>query len=201
MIGWLRGRLIDHVAEGEVLVDVSGVGYRVTVPVPLRSRLANGSEVELHVHTHVREDALVLFGFASAAERRCFEVLLGTHGVGPSLALSVLGVLGADGLARAVAEEDLGALSAVPGVGRKTAARLVLELQQRLGVPGLADAGHGAVAGDDDGLPPRGEVRAALAELGYGPDEVRLAMAELGDHQGPVEELLRRALRQLAGAR
>lgn len=201
MIGWLRGRLIDHVAEGEVLVDVGGVGYRVTVPVPLRGRLANGSEVELHVHTHVREDALVLFGFASAAERRCFEVLLGTHGVGPSLALSVLGVLGADGLARAVAEEDLGALSAVPGVGRKTAARLVLELQQRLGVPGLADAGHAAVAGDGDGLPARGEVRAALAELGYGPDEVRLAMAELGDHQGPVEELLRRALRQLAGAR
>lgn len=201
MIGWLRGRLLDHAGDGDVVVDVGGVGYRVTVPAPLRSRLVGGSEVELHVHTHVREDALVLFGFGSAAERRCFEVLLGTHGVGPSLALAVLGVLGAEGLARAVAEEDLAALSAVPGVGRKTAARLVLELQQKLGPPAALDGAVPADRAGGDPGPARGEVRAALAELGYGPDEVRLAMAELGEEEAPVEELLRRALRQLAVAR
>jgi holliday junction DNA helicase RuvA len=199
VIGWLRGSLLARTAEGELLVDVGGVGYRVTVPSSLAAAGEVGSEVSLHVHTHVREDAIVLYGFASSEERRCFEALLAAHGVGPSLALAVLCFLTPADLVRAVLEEDLGLLCAVPGIGRKTAARLVLDLRARLALPefagpGLPGAGAGA-AGE-----PRHEVRAALTELGYGPDEIRRALAELPD-EGAVEEMLRQALRELAGAR
>lgn len=202
MIGWLRGRLLAHERSGEILVDVGGVGYRVCVPQSQVAVLGGvGALVELYVHTHVREDALVLYGFARPAERRCFELLLGAHGVGPSLALAVLGVLGAEGLSRAVAEEDVEALCAVPGVGRKTAARLVLDLSAKL--PAVTgDVPIGVVAAATASQPaPLGDVRAALAELGYGSEEIRRALAGLGDGDAPVEDLLRRALRQLAGAR
>lgn len=202
MIGWLRGRLVAHGPDGELLVDVNGVGYRVTVAPGLQAALGGaGDDVEVHVHTHVREDALVLYGFSSLAERRCFEILLAAHGVGPSLALAVLATLGADGLVRAVADEDTDALCAVPGVGRKTAARLVIDVQAKLsgaalesGVPGGASSAVPVLGGRDD-------VRAALTELGYGPDEVRHALAAIDGADGPVEDLLRQALRQLAAAR
>ncbi|MHB8682101.1 MAG: Holliday junction branch migration protein RuvA [Acidimicrobiales bacterium] len=198
MIGWLRGRLVSRLGEGEVIVDVGGVGYRVNVPAPVLASLATDQEVELHVHTHVREDALVLYGFPSADERRCFEALLGAHGVGPALALSILSALSPPALVRAVLEEDLDVLCAVPGVGRKTAARLVIDLRSRLAVPELS--GNAVPGSAVDGERPRAEVRAALVELGYGPDEIRHALAGVPD-QGEVEDLLRQALRELAGAR
>ncbi len=200
MIGWLSGRLIARTADGELLVDVHGVGYRVSVPAPLLVTAGEpGAEVVLHVHTHVREDAIVLYGFATAEERRCFEALLSAHGVGPSLALAVLCALRPSDLVRAVLDEDLDVLCAVPGVGRKTAARLVLDLRTRLELPEFAGAG---VPGGSTGATsePRGEVRAALAELGYAPEEIRRALHEIPD-EGAVEELLRHALRELAGAR
>jgi Holliday junction DNA helicase RuvA len=200
MIGWLRGELLARTAEGELLVDVHGVGYRVTVPAPVVvSAGARGNEVTLHIHTHVREDAIILYGFATAEERRCFEALLSAHGVGPALALAVLSALSPPDLVRAVLEEDLGVLCTVPGVGRKTAARLVLDLRSRLDLPEFAGGGVPGGNGGPDGVP-RGEVRAALAELGYGPDEIRRALAEVPD-DGAVEEMLRGALRELAGAR
>ncbi|HTT86917.1 MAG TPA: Holliday junction branch migration protein RuvA [Acidimicrobiales bacterium] len=200
MIGWLRGRLLARTGEGELLLDVGGVGYRVSVPAPLLGAAGDaGSELSLHVHTHVREDAIVLYGFATAEERRCFEALLGAHGVGPALALAVLCSLSPAELVRAVLEEDLDVLCAVPGVGRKTAARLVLDLRARLELPEFAAAslpgGGGGASGE-----PRREVRAALSELGYGPDEIRRALHELPE-EGEVEEMLRHALRELAGAR
>lgn len=201
MIGWLRGQLIGRLAEGELLVDVHGVGYRVTVPAPLLVTAGGeGDEIVLHVHTHVREDAIVLYGFASAEERRSFEALLSAHGVGPSLALSVLSALSPADLVRAVLEEDLDQLCAVPGIGRKTAARLVLDLRSKLSVPELPGAAE--VPGDRgrNGSEPRHDVRAALAELGYGPEEIRKALAGVGS-EGSVEDLLRQALRELAGAR
>lgn len=199
MIGWLRGRLLARTAEGEVLLDVGGVGYRVSVPGPLLARLGDlGSEVSLHVHTHVREDAIVLYGFATPEERRCFEALLGAHGVGPSLALAVLSLLTPPDLVRAVMEEDIGFLCGVPGVGRKTAARLVIDLRSRLEIPALNGS---EVPGATDGqLNARADVRSALAELGYGPDEIRHALAGVPDGDA-VEDLLRQALRELAGAR
>jgi len=200
VIGWLSGRLLARTADGELLVDVHGVGYRVSVPTPLLVTAGDqGSEVTLHVHTHVREDAIVLYGFASTEERGCFEALLSAHGVGPSLALAVLCALRPADLVRAVLEEDLDTLCAVPGVGRKTAARLVLDLRTRLELPEFA--GGGVPGGTTSGpAEPRGEVRAALVELGYGPEEIRRALHDIPD-EGAVEEMLRQALRELAGAR
>jgi Holliday junction DNA helicase RuvA len=200
MIGWLSGRLLARTAEGELLVDVQGVGYRVSVPAPLLVAVGEpGTEVTLHVHTHVREDAIVLYGFASTEERRCFEALLSAHGVGPSLALSVLCVLRPPDLVRAVLDEDLDVLCAVPGVGRKTAARLVLDLRTRLELPEFSGGGVPG-GGEGTAVEPRGEVRAALAELGYAPEEIRRALHDIPD-DGAVEEMLRQALRELAGAR
>ncbi len=191
MIGSLRGTLTWRGADGEIIVEVGGVGYRVSVPTRTAGALgAVGSEVHLHVHTHVREDAIVLYGFAHDDERRCFEALLGAHGVGPSLALSVLSVLSPAALSTAVVEDDAETLCAVPGIGRKTAARLLIDLKSRLDVPDLSFAG--TVAGSA-----RAEARAALAELGYGPDEIRRALEGRREDVG-VEELLRLALRDLA---
>ena len=160
-----------------------------------------GAEATLHVHTHVREDAIVLYGFAHDDERRCFEVLLGSHGVGPALALAIVAVLSPAALSTAVLEDDLDTLCSVPGVGRKTAARLLIELKSRLDLPDLS-LGHGGAAhpGTDPGVAARtsrAEARAALSELGYAPDEIRGALDGLRDDVG-VEEMLRLALRELA---
>ena len=193
MIGSLRGTLLDRPATGEVIIEVQGVGYRASVPTSVLAGLGPlGAEVFLHVHTHVREDAIILYGFAHADERRCFEALLGAHGVGPSLALAILSSLSPAALSTAVLEDDLDTLCLVPGVGKKTAARLLLELKARLDLPSL-DGGSPAttMAGSA-----RGEARAALTELGYGPDEISGAL-EAADADAPVEEMVRTALREL----
>jgi Holliday junction DNA helicase RuvA len=197
MIGWLRGRLLAVELPNEVLLDVGGVGYRLQVPSRSLPGLGSpGSEIELFVHTHLRQDALVLYGFSELAERRCFEALLGAHGVGPSLALGILSALTPAALVTAVEAGDVERLLSVPGVGRKTAARLLLELRSRLGVVGEPTSGLGEV-GDDQ---PRTAAAEALAELGYGPDEVRAALRGV-DATASVEDQLRSALRHLAGAR
>jgi Holliday junction DNA helicase RuvA len=198
VIGSLRGTFVDRPGPGEVLVDVHGVGYRVSVPTSVLASVGPiGAEAFLHVHTHVREDAIVLYGFLHADERRCFEALLGAHGVGPSLALAILSSLSPASLSTAVLEDDVDTLCLVPGVGKKTAARLLLELKARLELPSLGGGTPISVGEDRSG---RGEVRAALTELGYGPDEIRGALERLPD-DGPVEELLRSALRELARTR
>ena len=193
MIGSLRGTLLDRPSPGEVVVEVQGVGYRASVPTSVLAGLgAPGSAVFLHVHTHVREDAIVLYGFAHADERRCFEALLGAHGVGPSLALAILSALSPAALSTAVLEDDVDTLCLVPGVGKKTAARLLLELKARLDLPSL----DGGVSPPVAGGAARGEARAALSELGYGPDEISGALDGL-DGGASVEELVRAALREL----
>jgi Holliday junction DNA helicase RuvA len=189
-------------ADGEVILDVAGVGYRVTVtPSTAATLMAKGTkaEVTLFIHTHVREDAIVLYGFIHDDERRCFEVLLGSHGVGPALALAIMAVLSPASLSTAVLEDDLETLCTVPGVGRKTAARLLIELKSRLDLPDLSLDQHGLLS---DGTvrttrTSRSEARAALSELGYAPDEIRGALDGLRDDVG-VEEMLRLALRELA---
>jgi Holliday junction DNA helicase RuvA len=200
MIGSLRGVLLDRSAKGEVLIEVGGVGYRVQVPTSAHGVLGElGSPVFLHVHTHVRDDAIILYGFPSADERTAFEALLGTHGVGPAVALNILSVHSPSALARAVAVDDVDALTLVPGIGKKTAARLLLELKSRLDLPlSLSDLTLVGASGTTPS--PRNEVRNALAALGYGIDEVREAIRELPD-DGTVEDLLRLALRQLATSR
>ena len=198
MIGSLRGTLLDRSMRGEVLVDVGGVGYRALVPTGTLAELGElGAHVFLHTHLHVREDALTLFGFATREERICFEALLGAHGVGPALALAVLSAHSPASLRQALAEDDVDALTVVPGVGKKTAARLLLELKARLDVPELEIALDGQAAAASPG---RSDVRAALAGLGYGPEEVRDVLRELPT-EGPVEDLLRQALKLLAAAR
>ncbi len=207
MIGLLRGAVVLRSGEGEVIIDVGGVGYRVAVtPATAASLVVAGTGVEstLYVHTHVREDAIVLYGFVHDDERRCFEVLLGSHGVGPALALGIMASLSPAALSTAVLEEDLDTLCTVPGVGRKTAARLLIELKSRLDLPDLslsavaaAGAGVGGAAGGAATRTSRAEARAALSELGYGPDEIRGALDGLRDDVG-VEEMLRLALRELA---
>lgn len=195
MIGALRGRLGGRLSANEILVDVGGVGYRVTVSNPTAAGLGTlGEEVSLSVHTHVREDALVLYGFSHDDERRCFEALLGAHGVGPALALTILSALSPAVLSVAVLEDDIETLCSVPGIGRKTAARLVIDLKSRLELPDLSAAGEGSAGAPGSA---RSEVRAALAELGYGPDEVRRAL-EGAPAEGAVPDLLRYALRELA---
>jgi holliday junction DNA helicase RuvA len=197
VIGSLRGSLADRPAPGEVIVEVGGVGYRLSVPTSLTAGLGGpGTPVFLHVHTHVREDAIVLFGFAHADERRCFEALLGAHGVGPTLALAILSAMSPAALSTAVLEEDVDSLCAIPGVGKKTAARLLLELKTRLDLPSLGDHQPGSAGSSS----PRGEARLALVELGYGPDEIRDAL-EATDDDGSVEEMVRTALQDLARRR
>ena len=198
MIGSLRGILLDRSAKGDVLVEVGGVGYRVQVPTSAHRVLGElGSPVFLHVHTHVREDALVLYGFSTADERVAFEALLGTHGIGPAVALAILSVHSPAALARAVAGDDVDALTLVPGIGKKTAARLLLELKSRLDLP--SEVEFSVVTSASAETSPRNEVRNALAALGYGVEEVREAVRTLPE-EGAVEDLLRSALRQLAVA-
>jgi Holliday junction DNA helicase RuvA len=201
MIGLLRGSVVLRSADGEVIVDVAGVGYRVTVtPASAATLMAGGTgaEATLFIHTHVREDAIVLYGFIHDDERRCFEVLLGSHGVGPTLALAIMGALSPAALSTAVLEDDLETLCTVPGVGRKTAARLLIELKSRLDLPDLSIHLPGGGSGAVTSRTSRSEARAALSELGYAPEEIRGALDGLRDDVG-VEEMLRLALRELAG--
>jgi len=201
VIGSLRGTLLDR-EDDVVLVEVGGVGYRVNVsPTTVVSLGEVGDEVFLWIHHHIREDAQSLYGFATADGRRCFSALLGAHGVGPSLALAILSVHGPVDLVRVLAEDDVAALCLVPGVGKKTAARLLVELKSRLDIPldgpVVVDGGsEPAVSGSA-----RSDVREALSGLGYGPDEIRGVLADLPDGGQDSGELLKQALRRLAAAR
>ena len=206
MIGSLRGTLIDRSVKGEALIEVGGVGYLVTVSPSTLSRLgAIDSQVFVHVHTHVREDAFVLYGFIGRDERACFDVLLSAHGVGPALALAILSALTPDSLRMAVATDDVDGLTLVPGVGKKTAARLLIELKSKLDVLGggdyaaaIAAAGGGVVSSEP--ADSRTDVRAALTELGYGAEEIRQVLRTLPS-EGDASALLKRALATLASGR
>lgn len=190
MIGALRGQVASRLGDGTVVIDVNGVGYRVAMTARAVATAVPGTDVEVAVHTHVRDDAIVLYGFLEPRELDCFEALIAAPGVGPTLALAVLGTLGPDALATALATDDVDSLCAVPGVGRKTAARLLLELRGRL----LASD---ATTIDGEQPSVRIEVRGALGELGYTSDEVRRALDQLDDASS-VEDALRQALRVLS---
>ncbi len=190
MIGSVRGMVLERTPAGEVLVEVGGVGYRCLVPLGALAELPAGGPAFLMTHLHVREDAMTLYGFPTREARDTFELLIGASGVGPKLALAILSVHSPAALRRAVADEDLDALCGVPGVGKRTAQKLLVELAARLDVPDVDLRTDGAT-------PARGEVRAALTELGYGVEEVRAVIRELPE-DGVVEDLLRDALQRLA---
>lgn len=200
MIGSLRGTLLERNHLSEVLVEVGGVGYRVTVTPATVVELGDpGDEVFLYVHHHLREDAQTLYGFRTRDERVCFEALLGAHGVGPSLALAILSVHAPAALRQVLLDDDISALCLVPGVGKKTAARLLVELKSRLDIPELDLAVPSDVVGGSTpgGASPRTDVREALTSLGYAPDEVGAVLRELPD-EGDSAALLKVALQRLA---
>ena len=202
MIGSLRGRLL-HRGAGEVVVEVGGLGYVVVVsPTTVVALGEVGDEAFVWVHHHVREDTETLYGFSTRDEKVTFEALLGAHGVGPSMALAILSVHAPAALVRILADDDVAALCLVPGVGKKTAARLLVELKSRLDVPdsgvvptvpgpGLSAVGPATAVTD---------VREALAGLGYSADEIRAVTTDLAA-DGDAAAMLRHALRQLASPR
>ena len=190
MIGSLRGSVLERLDDGRVLVEVSGVGYLITVTPRTLAELEPTSPVFLYVHHHIREDTQMLFGFLRRDERAAFDVLIATHGIGPALAVAILGTHSPAALVDIVAGNDLGALTLVPGVGKKTAERLLIELRNRLNLPMLEPSTTG---GSSTTI---GDVREALSGLGYGSEEIREAMRELPE-SASAEDLLRDALRLL----
>jgi len=196
MIGSLRGTVLERTDESCALVEVGGVGYLVSVTPRTLAELEPGAAVFLYVHHHIREDAQPLFGFLHRDERTTFQVLIATHGIGPALALAILGTHAPVALVDIVASNDIGALTLVPGVGKKTAERLLVELRNRLNLPMLdllpvGAGGKASVVGD---------VREALVGLGYGQEEIRDAMRELPP-DGDASSLLRDALKMLGAKR
>lgn len=194
MIALLRGT-VAHLEPGRIVLDVGGVGYLVRVPSG--ARLGGvGTEIVLHTHLAVREDAMDLYGFPGLGDRDLFQLLLSVSGVGPKLALAAVDTLGADGIRAAVIAEDVTGLTAIPGVGKKGAQRLVLELRSKVGMlPSSSPTGNGlptAAAADD----PRSEARQALSALGYGAAEVEHALRGVPADE-PAEVQIRGALRGL----
>ena len=199
MIGRLRGKVVAEDPAGTLVVDVAGVGYELFTPIGTagRARSEASGEVVIHVHTHVREEALDLFGFASDGERRVFRVLLGVPSVGPKTALAVMSALPLPELARAVHQGDVARLMRVPGIGRKTAERFVLELKDKLGHLDPGDASARAPAAvsplkSDDAK----KLAGALTNMGYKAAEAERAVRSLGAQIGkePMADLLRKAL-------
>lgn len=196
MIASLAGRL-QRVSGDSVIIDVAGVGYLVTVPLStLQALPAPGETVTLLIHTHLREDALSLFGFSSELEKELFQVLMGVSGIGPKLALSILSGLPAEDLTAAIAGCDEARLSTVPGVGRKTAARICLELKDkvRLLIPAGHPAAPAAAAGgtDEDAV-------SALVNLGYKRPQAEETVRRVAQQRSglPLGELIREALSEM----
>ncbi|CAN5457893.1 Holliday junction branch migration protein RuvA [soil metagenome] len=202
MIGSLRGTVLERAPnltrdESCVLIEVAGVGYLVAVTPRVLAELEPGSAAFLYVHHHIREDAQTLFGFMHRDERTTFQVLIATHGIGPALALAILGTHSPTVLVDIVASNDVAALTLVPGVGKKTAERLLIELRNRLNLP-MLDPVSVAAGGAKNTVV--GDVREALTGLGYAPEEIREALRELPT-DGDASALLRDALKVLGAKR
>jgi len=197
MIALIRGELayksIDH-----IIVDVNGVGYRLFIPLSTFYTLPESGPVRLYVHTHVREDALLLYGFLTPEEQEMFAVLIGISGIGPKLAVNILSHIPVGDLKTAIAGGDVKRLSGLPGIGKKTAERLVLELKDKVTAP----VGHAAAAtGASLSVPPQdalADVASALVNLGYKESQARKVLESMEIAPGaPMEEVLKGALKVL----
>lgn len=196
MIGQLRGRLAEK-RPNQVLVDVGGVGYVVLVPLSTFAALGElHTEVTLLIHTHVREDALSLYGFVSSREKHLFELLISASGVGPSLALKILSGMSVDELVPAIRGSDLARLTKIPGVGRKTAERMVVELKDKL--EAVVVEAERPAASSPAGV--EADVVSALINLGYEARTAEKAVEEARQESGAAnfEKLLRAALQALS---
>lgn len=212
MIGLLTGQVvdrdpvIDRSPGAELVLDVNGVGYRVQVTASTLSRLPADEPVTLFIHHHFWDDDQKLFGFRTKTERIAFEGLLRANGVGPNVALAVLATHSVDQLSRILAEDDVAALCEVPGVGKKTAQRLLVDLRSSLVLPVLDDAGVtidlAAQANGENGSASLADVREAMANLGYSSEEIRRAIASLPEDAAQASDsgqLLRLAILGIAG--
>jgi Holliday junction DNA helicase RuvA len=192
MIAHLRGRLIvKH--PNQAIVEAGGVGYDVHITIPTFSDLpAPGAEVALFIHTHVREDALALFGFLRAEEKQLFEKLIGVSGIGPKLAVTILSGMSADSMVAAIRGNNVAALTRIPGIGKKTAERMVLELRDKL-------ESFGVSAAEPTVTPIEEDVISALVNLGYQRPLAEKALAKLGTTSGEsFDALFRKAMAALA---
>ncbi len=192
MIGALRGTLLEVETETVIVLDVAGVGYRVTVTPQTASDIAAAGEAALSISTQVREDAIVLFGFMNANQRRAFDLLLGAHGVGPNLAMAILSQLSVEALADAVSTAAVTTLCTVPGVGKKTAERLVVDLREKF-------SGFGGLPTPRP-LEPRSdsaELRDALESLGFTAAEVARGIED-ADPELSLDAQIRSALKRIA---
>lgn len=192
MIGFLRGRILQR-QPPHLLIDVQGVGYEVEAPMSTFYSLPDaGAEVLLYTHLSVREDAHVLFGFGTETERRLFRALIRVNGVGPRLALTILSGVSVDNFVRCVRNNDSTALTRLPGIGKKTAERLVVEMRDRL------DEAGGEVAAGAVSMNARDEAMSALVSLGYKPLEASRMLQAIKDTNISSAELIRRALQNAA---
>ena len=191
MIGYLSGTLAARSADS-CIIDVGGVGYRVACSSTTAARLPHeGAACKIFTHMHVREDVLALFGFATEAEQQMFEALIAVSGVGPKVALTVCSAFTSDSFRRAVVTDDVAAISSVPGIGKKSAQRIILELKEKLSLPDLAVVG--------DGADPVALARSALENLGYSSGEVRVALSEVAaSESATAAEVIKDALKVLA---
>ena len=197
MIGSLRGTLLERTGE-DALIEVAGVGYRVLVAPAVAASLGElGGEVFVHVHHHIREDNQTLYGFTSGEERIAFVALLSAHGVGTALAQAILSVHDPSALRMVLATDDISSLCLVPGVGKKTAARLLVELKSKLDVPDGDIAATIAAVNDRPVTSVRRDVRDALLGLGYGDDEIQAVLRDMPD-EGDESVQLKDALQRLA---
>ena len=196
MIGSLRGKLIEK-RPNQVLVDVSGVGYQVQIPLSTFAGVgALHAETSLLIHTHVREDQITLYGFATAREKQCFELLISASGVGPSLALKILSGMSIEELVPAIRKGDLAQLVRIPGVGRKTAERIVVELRDKLVIVDVPEAGKPITRTQLEE-----DVASALLNLGYDGKSVERAIEKSKAASGAdFEKLLRASLQLLSSS-
>ena len=196
MIGSLRGTLIDKRAN-QVLVEVGGVGYQVQIPLSTFAGLgALHAETMLLIHTHVREDQFSLYGFLTAREKQCFELLISASGVGPSLALKILSGMGLEQLVPAIRKGDLAQLVRIPGVGRKTAERIVVELRDKVVAVDVAEQGKPTTRSQLEA-----DVASALVNLGYDARSVEKAIEKArAASEGDFESLLRASLQMLGSS-
>ncbi len=196
MIGLLRGKLADK-RPNQVLIDVSGVGYQVQIPLSTFAELgALHQDATLLIYTHVREDQLALYGFLTAREKQCFELLISASGVGPSLALKILSGMGVEELVPAIRKGDLAQLVRIPGVGKKTAERIVVELRDKLTAVDVPGAGKLATRSQVES-----DVASALTNLGYDDRSVeRVVEQSRASGSGDFEKLLRSCLQILGSS-
>lgn len=196
MIALLRGRMAYKSPE-HVIIDVAGVGYRLFIPLSTYYALPDHGEISLHTHTHVREDALLLYGFSTRDELELFSTLISITGVGPKLAVNILSHIPVNDLKLAICSGDIKRLSSLPGIGKKTAERLVLELKDKVSVPigATATATRSAPHGQTD---PLHDVLSALVNLGYKENLARKVLEELEIRpQASTEDILKGALKVL----